>query len=149
MTSFVTDLMVLEGKDTQPPKGWSRIPKDLNAGAGGAYLYFAYERDGAAGPLTDVLFVLGKDAPAPPGYRLLPVDLNKGAGGPYIHACVTRDPGRGEPLTDLDVLLDTDGLAQPPAPWFRIDLDLNKGAKGKFVYLTYQSQGAARGQVRH
>lgn len=37
----ITDLTVLEGRNTEPPSGWTKIDKDLNAGAGGAYLYFA------------------------------------------------------------------------------------------------------------
>jgi len=135
--SNVTNLTVLI--DSQPaPDGWAKINKDLNAGAGGAYLYFAFDR-GAGDPITNIIFLLNKDEAAPPHYHRIDVDLNKGAGGAYIYAAFTREPSQGKPIADLDVILGDNSGIQPQAPWQRIDVDLNKGAGGKYIYLVYKN----------
>ncbi|ABD12086.1 hypothetical protein CcI156_19340 [Frankia sp. CcI156] len=135
--SNVTNLTVLI--DSEPaPSGWIKIDKDLNAGAGGAYLYFAYEK-GAGDPITNIIFLLNKDESAPPSYHRIDVDLNKGAGGAYIYAAFTREPALGSPIEDLDVILGDNSGIQPQAPWRRIDVDLNKGAGGKYIYLVYRT----------
>lgn len=133
----VTKLTVLQG-DQPLPEGWVRIDKDLNAGAKGEYLYFACEYDGRSAPLTDVLFLIGHEALPPDGYYRIGVDLNKGTFGWPLYACYTRLPSRGSRISDLDVLLSDVSFAQPSRPWERIDLDLNRKASGKFVYLVYQ-----------
>lgn len=130
----VTDLTVLEG-DEREPEGWIRIEEDLNAGAGGAYLYFAYEVDGPREPLGHIYFAIGRDRPAPPGYEKIDVDLNKGAGGEYIYATFRRRGRRG--IEDLAVVSSDDPDVAPPEGFTRIDLDLNKGAGGKYIYLCY------------
>ncbi|MFD9073243.1 hypothetical protein [Streptomyces lasiicapitis] len=132
----VTDLIVIENAPF-PPEGWNVIAKDLNAGAGGEYLYFAFELNGRYAPITDIIFLLGDQA-APPNYRKIPVDLNKGAGGDYIYAAYTRSPDQGNPIQFLDVLISDEPGVQPPKGWERYDTDLNKGAGGKNVYLIHQ-----------
>ncbi|MFF3270657.1 hypothetical protein ACFYWU_06945 [Streptomyces chrestomyceticus] len=37
----VINLMILEG-DEQEPEGWTKVSKDLNAGAGGKYVYLLH-----------------------------------------------------------------------------------------------------------
>ncbi|CAJ59088.1 MULTISPECIES: hypothetical protein [Frankia] len=135
--SGVTNLTVLVD-DEPTPDGWIKIGKDLNAGAGGAYLYFAYEK-GSGAPITNIIFLLSKDESAPPSYHRIDVDLNKGAGGAYIYAAFTREAHLGSPIDDLDVILGDNSGIQPQAPWRRIDVDLNKGAGGKYVYLVYRN----------
>ncbi|CAO5256601.1 MULTISPECIES: hypothetical protein [unclassified Frankia] len=135
--SDITNLTVLI--DSEPaPSGWTKIDKDLNAGAGGAYLYFAFER-GSGQPITNVIFLLSKDDSAPPTYTRIDVDLNKGAGGDYIYAAFTKDPTQGSPIADLDVILGDNAGIQPQSPWRRYDVDLNKGAGGKYIYLVYRN----------
>ncbi|MFH8343709.1 hypothetical protein [Streptomyces sp. NPDC018045] len=138
----VINLMVLEG-DEQEPEGWTKISKDLNAGAGGQYLYFAFETDSklaapnaAFGPITDIIFLSKGDEP-PHGYRKLNKDLNAGAGGEYIYAAYTRNAEQGSPINALDVALTDNRDYQPPKPWERYDRDLNAGAGGKYVYLLH------------
>ncbi|MEU8889109.1 hypothetical protein [Streptomyces sp. NPDC048442] len=130
----VTGLTVLEG-DQPVPQGWIKINKDLNAGAGGAFLYFAYELNGVYAPVTDVIFLLDQSAQVPPNYNKINVDLNKGAGGKYIYAAYTHDPDQGSPIQSFDVMISDDANVQPPKPWVRVDTDLNMGAGGKYVYL--------------
>ncbi|MDA2813889.1 hypothetical protein O4J56_24810 [Nocardiopsis sp. RSe5-2] len=134
----VTSLTVLQG-DQPAPEGWIKITKDLNAGAGGAYLYFAYEHNGQYVPITNIYFLLSRDQEPPPNYIKIPVDLNKGAGGEYIYACYTHDPSEGQPIQALDVLISGDANPMVPKPWERYDTDLNKGAGGKYVYLIHLS----------
>lgn len=131
----VTNITVLEGQNAPPPPGWEKDPIDLNQGAGGAYLYFAFEKNGAESPVTDIYFLLGKDSPTPPDYEKVDVDLNKGAGGEYIYLTFTRQ--NGTPIQDLKVVSSSDPNPNPPAGYKRIDVDLNRGAGGKYIYLCY------------
>ncbi|MPY52985.1 hypothetical protein [Streptomyces acidicola] len=132
----VTNITILESNEPAPP-GWIKDPTDLNEGAGGEYLYLAYEKDGAARPVTDIYFLIGEDQPVPPGYEKIDVDLNKGAGGKYIYLTFTR--GNGAPFEDLEVISSNDPAANPPSGYRRIDVDLNEGAGGKYIYLCYRS----------
>ncbi|WP_406088651.1 hypothetical protein [Kitasatospora purpeofusca] len=134
MTTYVTNLMVLKSRDEQPPPGWHRSPFDLNDGAGGKYLYFAWEYSEKDDPITDIYFAQGKDAQPPSGYTKYPVDLNDGASGEYIYACFTTDPTKGKPITDLQVIDHTEPESAPEG-FSRIEPDLNKGAGGKYIYL--------------
>lgn len=78
----ITGITVVEGS-TLPPLGYTKSGKDLNRGAGGAYLYVCYTRQPGA-PITDLCVTLG-DQKMPPGWHKIPLDLNKGAGGDYIY----------------------------------------------------------------
>jgi hypothetical protein len=143
---YVTDLMVLEGKGSEPPSGWVKIEKDLNAGAGGSYLYFAYEKgDNPARALTAITFLVGQDQRTPYGYTKINVDLNKGAHGKYIFTAFTREsrlsPGSAmvrPPIIDLDVTISSSPDVKYERPWVGITQDLNEGAKGKYVHLLYK-----------
>ncbi|MFJ8692631.1 hypothetical protein [Streptomyces roseolilacinus] len=132
----VTNLTVLQGDQATPP-GWTKIPKDLNEGAGGEYLYFAYEEGPADRAITDVYFLLGENQPTPKDYEKIDVDLNKGARGEYIYATFTRK--EGTPIQELAVVSSDDPSINPPDRFKRIDVDLNKGAKGKYIFLCYRT----------
>jgi hypothetical protein len=137
---YVTDLMVLEGRDAKPPSGWKKIDKDLNAGAGGTYLYFAYETGDSLERALKHIEFLGQGQPVPYRYTKIDVDLNKGAHGKYLYAAFTRDPhsieGSLEPILDLDVIItDNPDVDDNDAGWFTLSQDLNEGAKGKYVFL--------------
>lgn len=134
----ITGLTVLQG-DQIAPEGWTKINKDLNAGAGGAYLYFAYTTSDDFPPITNIVFLLGREQEVPPAYVKIPVDLNKGAGGDYIYAAYTRDQDQGSPIQALDVKITSDSGFTPEKPWERYDTDLNKGAGGRYVYLLHLS----------
>ena len=149
---YITDLTVLVGKDAQPRSGWTKIDKDLNAGAGGDYLYFAYEqgenRDRA---ITHIKFIVGKDQPTPNEYTKIDVDLNQGAGGKYIYAAYTREPKIPKvdgldysPIVALDVSVTKGPDPDFPDDWSWVGQDLNEGAKGKYVYLIYKTADAGR-----
>jgi hypothetical protein len=132
----VTNLTVLEGN--QPtPETWFKDPVDLNQGAGGAYLYFAFEKGGALSnvPITNIYFATGEHPTAPPGYELIGVDLNKGSGGEYIWTCYSRTPGPA-PIQHMVVVSSDNPNPAPPQGFTLIAVDLNKGAGGKYIYLT-------------
>ncbi|MFB8240214.1 hypothetical protein ACFC58_27075 [Kitasatospora purpeofusca] len=85
----VTDLYIIEGKDAQPPHGYTRISTDLNQGTPrGEHLYLCFSRDGSK-PILELAVVLSSDkhAPAPDGFTRYEKDLNKGAGGDYVYLC--------------------------------------------------------------
>ncbi|MEU9339375.1 hypothetical protein AB0D49_40595 [Streptomyces sp. NPDC048290] len=129
----LTGLAVLDqGQPT--PDGWTKIDRDLNSGAHGDFLYFAYELDGTKHPITDIVFVLD-GAPAPEGYVKIDTDLNKGTPTHHhsIYACYTRK--EGTPIQSLDVVLSDVSSIKPPVPWTYDPTDLNTGARGQFVYL--------------
>ena len=84
-------LYLLDGENEQPPSGYYKCPLDLNAGAGGDYIFLCWSRAQNAGqPITDITFVKGKGASAPEGYTKLDLDLNKCACGEYIYLCYKR-----------------------------------------------------------
>jgi hypothetical protein len=145
---YITDLMVLEGKNAEAPSGWTKIDKDLNAGAGGAYLYFAYEEgDDLDRALRKITF-LDRNEPVPHGYTRIDVDLNKGAHGEYIYAAFTRErrvsPVQFEDLTPivaLDVVISGVEYSDilDDGQWVMLSQDLNQGAKGKYIYLRFKN----------
>lgn len=138
----ITGLTVLRGNQ-QTPEGWIKIARDLNAGAGGEFLYFAYEIDGPNMPITNIKFIVeggnGDEKDLPPFYRLIPVDLNEGTTikGKSIHAAYTTHPEEGAPIDALNVVVSLTPNPEPSKPWRRYDTDLNAGAGGRFIYLNY------------
>ena len=48
--AFVTDVQVISGGSANicPPEGYTKIDVDLNAGAGGKYIYLCYQNGGRA-----------------------------------------------------------------------------------------------------
>ncbi|MBT2210226.1 MULTISPECIES: hypothetical protein [Actinomadura] len=133
----VTNITILEGQDQPPPPGWHKDPTDLNKGAGGAYLYLAFETDGSEEAVSDIYFLLSKEQDPPDGYIKIDTDLNKGAGGAYIYLTFTRTADYA-PIQYLTVVSSSDPNANAPDGYTRIDVDLNKGAGGKYIYLCYR-----------
>lgn len=79
----------------------------------------------------------------PDGYIKIDQDLNEGADGDYIYLCyhkvqVDNHDLQNNPkcITDLTVVEGED--ASPPSGYKKIDVDLNTGADGKFIYLCYR-----------
>ncbi|MFE5587422.1 hypothetical protein [Kitasatospora sp. NPDC056531] len=131
----VTDIDILEG-DQSPREGWEMDKNDLNAGAGGDYLYLTWQNDGTRNPVTDLYVIEGEDEDPPHGYYKIGTDLNKGAGGQYLYLCFTRDGS--QPITDLAVVTSNNKDVAAPAGYKRYEKDLNAGARGKYVYICYK-----------
>ncbi len=91
--------------------------------------------------ITGLTVVYGKDASAPSGYTMIKKDLNKGAGGDYIYLCSSTVPDLGPPITAIQVAAsdksyNDDPSVKPDGYTLVLD-DLNKGAKGKYIYVSY------------
>ncbi|MCX7987099.1 MAG: hypothetical protein N2662_09185 [Bacteroidales bacterium] len=138
-----------------------KIPVDLNEGAGGKWIYLFYSRlkklkiyknliyypinfitvvEGRPGPYLDALpgsyLVQGPDDKPFP-------DLNDGAGGAYLYLiardCITEEDRKrfGEPITDIMIVsANTSNINY--TNWTKINIDLNKGAGGKYIYIFYR-----------
>jgi hypothetical protein len=100
----ITDLRVVvspfaavpvNGRLTVPgmPSGFELLPQDLNAGAGGSYVYLIGTRDPKHGkPIKGVKVVssLTPNPAPPPGFVRLDPEVNVGAGGKFVHVCIRR-----------------------------------------------------------
>lgn len=77
----------------------------------------------------------------PVGYTKIPFDLNSDAGGDYIYLCThSASYNKTGPNKDCidDVKIIFGKNAPAPAGYTKLDLDLNKGAGGEYVYLCYR-----------
>jgi hypothetical protein len=132
---------------TVGPPGYTRIPADLNAGAGGYYIYLNYQEFFPAEPSSDCITGLwavaldsavgDNDWRIPPGYYPVDkADVNAGAGGKYVYICYTKNPEL-EPVTAIDIVV-SDHYGIDPEGWNVVLVDLNQGAGGKYIWLRYR-----------
>ncbi|KAI0379298.1 MAC/Perforin domain-containing protein [Hypomontagnella monticulosa] len=84
----ITDIWVLWNNESTP-FGYSKLPTDLNAGAGGKYVYLIYKKEpyNSDKAILDVTAFGSKhsDVAPPYGFTKVDRDLNSGAGGDYIY----------------------------------------------------------------
>jgi hypothetical protein len=147
---YVDALVVISGTNSniQPPTGYTKIPYDLNKGAGGRFLYLCYHKAsyqtyGKNKQCIDSLVVIyGKSTQPPAGYTKIPQDLNEGAGGDYVYLCY-RLADWVNAIAIKDVTVVGGGNANVPAPYGyeKVPGDLNKGAGGDFIYVCYSLGG--------
>ena len=131
--------------------GYTPILFDLNKGAGGDYIYFGYKTTtDITQAITGLRFISSPDSSAHPStkefrgvnYSLASsVDLNKGAGGDYIFLYYTKQANAGAPITELFVNETANTAGYTPAGTFECvtAADLNKNAKGAYIYLQSRS----------
>ncbi|MGC8825034.1 MAG: hypothetical protein ACP5PZ_10655 [Bacteroidales bacterium] len=116
------------------------------------YIYNPYHPNGSKFyPINLLTVVEGRPGPyldALPGSYLvegaksLP-DLNDGAGGAYLYLiarkCITSQDKKayGEPIVDL-MIVSANSSKINYQGWTKIDMDLNKGAGGKYIYIFYR-----------
>lgn len=147
---YVDSLVVISGSNStiSPPTGYTKIPYDLNKGAGGKFLYLCYHKapyqpTGKNKQCIDSLVVIyGKDTQPPAGYTKIPQDLNEGAGGEYVYLCY-RLANWVDDIAIKDVTVVGGSNANVPAPYGyeKVPGDLNKGAGGDFIYVCYSLTG--------
>lgn len=96
--------------------------------------------------ITSIVTLVGKSPAVPGGYTFLGTDLNQGAGGDYIYLAYKLDSTITNASPDTVItnltLLDGNGAATP-AGYTKMNLDLNQGAMGDYIYLAYK-RGPAR-----
>jgi hypothetical protein len=136
----ISEVTVIRGGNSGilPPEGYTKIPKDLNAGAfwGGDYIYVCYKR-GVGAPITSLCVTKGKSGGTPlpdAKYVRIGVDLNDGAGGDYIWLWYSKDP---DCAAVKDIMVEFGKNERPPAGWTWIGVDLNDGAGGEYIWLSY------------
>ncbi len=143
MTAAITGLEVIVGDSSsiQAPPGFTKIPVDLNKGAGGKYINLCFKRDSGS-PITGLTVILGQNTLPPSGYKKIPKDLNQGARakGEYIYLCYKE--GSGVPILDIVFQSTSTDDQYPPRgydgiSYSQIAVDLNKDAKGNYIYLYY------------
>ncbi|GLY59576.1 hypothetical protein Pcaca05_04340 [Pectobacterium carotovorum subsp. carotovorum] len=140
--NYINELIVITGSRStiEPPSGYTKIPYDLNAEAGGEYIYLCYhEQKWVSGDskkaVTDIKIIYGNDK-TPDGYKKLPQDLNKGAGGDYVYLCYkTEDYNIGTSIKKITVIGGDNPDINAPYGYKKIPDDLNKGAGGQYVYI--------------
>lgn len=91
--NYVDALAVVYGGSSSvaPPDGYTKIPYDLNAGAGGDYIYLCYHKasyspNGGNKAAVVALTAIYNNEPVPEGYTKVDVDVNTWA---FAGACAS------------------------------------------------------------
>ena len=134
----ISEVTVIYGGSSgiQAPAGFTKIPRDLNAGAGGDYMYLCYKK-GVGAPITGFWVTTGYHPSVAQKCTIIPVDLNRNAGGDYIYLWYTKDP---DCAVVNDVVIIFGKNASAPAGYTKINFDLNRDAGGEYIYLCYRKQ---------
>ena len=151
--SFITDVMTIASENQSAytaytSQGWTVVGKDLNAGAGGKYIYLLYktkDSQGSSGtPITGFYIKTGEGRPnsISHGGRTYyyvtadgAADLNSGAHGAYIYLYYTKDafsPARA--VTGIS-FNSTQAFAVGANGDTANGYDLNSGAGGDYIYM--------------
>ena len=99
-------------------------------------------------PVTGLDIIYGKSATPQSGYRRVEKDLNKGAFGEYVYLCYSNESSEGAPITDIFVAsVSTKEYGKnfrPPRNYEVVRKDINKGARGRNIYLCYTREPNAK-----
>ncbi len=140
-TEFVTDIRVIVGRrpGMAAPEGFCKIEQDTNAGAGGRFVYICYKKSERGAKVLNVAVLPGDPLP---GYAFTrcPQNLNEGTRGRKLF--LSFQPEK-TPITNLAVVEGRSDLVPPPPGFYRETIDLNKGARGKYVYICYAKEDDA------
>ena len=139
--NYISDISFVLGENPYVPSGYTRIPTDLNHGAGGQYIYLVFKTTSDPKEAINGLNVFADDKasgwPIQPGYIRIPQDLSLGAGGKFVYCCYTKT-SRNPPIKGLCVITGKSPHVYPPdESWVMITQDCNQGARGSFVYICY------------
>ncbi|WP_299011113.1 MAC/perforin domain-containing protein [uncultured Shewanella sp.] len=78
----------------------------------------------------------------PCDYVKIPVNLNKDSGGDYIYLCYHKVSANGlktdNPKCISDIQIIMGERTQAPVGFTKLDVDLNKGSGGEYIYLCYK-----------
>jgi len=119
------------------PSYWKSAGKDLNAGAFGKYVELCQQYGEALDPVTGITVVAGENAQCPKGYERDIHNLNEGTRtGDRLYLCVGHEPGT--PLMEIKATSDKTGGNKCEAGWKWLDVNLNQGTRGNYVYLCYR-----------
>ena len=148
--SYITDVMTVDSQNhsTYTAQGWTVIGKDLNAGAGGKYIYLLYKTNSSQGssgtPITGFYIKTGEGRPGSishGGRTYYPVtangaaDLNSGANGAYIYLYYTKDAFSPARAVTSIYFNSTSAFAVGANGGTSGGYDLNSGAHGEYIYM--------------
>ena len=168
---FVTDVVVIGGSLSETStqineygrQGYILINKDLNEGAGGAYIYLMYKNSGSNAPITDLHVRIRDNHDCPDtftyekrtyhrapidgnsGFKNSQGDLNYSAHGKFIYLYYSRD-GYSPARAVSGITIDNSSQLAVGENGTAAAADLNKGAGGKFVYL-HVAKSAAQDRI--
>src|SRR5688572_10686666 len=92
--------------------------------------------------VTGVTILEGQNPVVPPGYTWDTTDVNQSVGGAYLYLAWTWSNSLS-PILDVHAVAapnSGDALNNVPPGWDYVNKDLNKGAGGHYIYLTYKRQ---------
>ncbi|MCL1125845.1 MAC/perforin domain-containing protein [Shewanella surugensis] len=78
----------------------------------------------------------------PSGYVKISINLNKDSGGDYIYLCYHKVSADGARTDNSDCISDIQIImgehTQPSVGFTKLDVDLNRGSGGEYIYLCYK-----------
>ncbi len=125
--------------------GWNFNYTDLNAGAGGAYIYTGYQL-GTANPVTSMTYIATKVALSEPpsGWEhWTGIDLNTGAGGQYVYMLWNTNEAGKAPITAIDYVATQSNTPPSVSHFTECGIDLNSGAGGLYIWPYYSTTVAS------
>ncbi len=158
LQKYVTDIVFVSDKNewnarSKCPPGYQLINADLNAGAGGNFIYLCYKLDENINEAYTDLFMEYRGSAAPPEAKLLNhnanyvyyvrngQDLNEGSGGAFIYLWTSREQTL-PPITGISVAFDNPNNVNPE--WTSVywqntqsPADVNKSVKGKYIFIKF------------
>lgn len=140
-TEFITDIKIISSKSSNvsAPAGYIKMAQDLNAGAGGKYIFICCKKDVYKEDLSVVTDIKVSTSKTIEGYTVEDKDLNEGAGGKYIYVHYKKEKWTKENKDTLSALTDiitiTGKSTQAPSGYTKLYQDLNEGSGGKYIYL--------------
>ncbi|XP_019207256.1 uncharacterized protein LOC109196971 [Oreochromis niloticus] len=155
VVQYITELQVSldEAEETYlSSQGFIKIDVDLNKGAEGKYIYLWYKK-GSSSPITRIQLTFNDGMSRgliTAGYQKINKNLNAGTSGDYIYLWYYRGNSEYDvPIVDLHVSIGAREEAQMFAfGWERLACDLNRKARGKWIYLWVKRERPTNGYIR-
>ena len=158
LQKYVTDIVFVVDKNewtarSKCPPGYQLVNVDLNAGAGGNFIYLCYKLGENLNEAYTDFFMEYRTSSAPTDtksmnhnsnyvdYTRIGTDLNSGSGGDFIYMWTTK-ANTLPPITNISVALDNPDNVNsdwPSVYWHNTQspADVNKSVKGKFIYIKF------------
>ncbi len=167
--TFITDVMVIGGSKAEvdslkvalAAQGWTLVNKDLNAGAGGDYIFLLYKSDYVNSGYITGFYLSNKSGTADDEIRFenrtyslvsydggsrfeeLKGDLNCGAKGDYIHLYITRDEMPNvHGVTGISFNNVQDGAVGKNGGTTGYDLNAGCGSSSEYIYMHFTTAQA-------
>ena len=152
--NYITDVMIAIGKSNRDKYvtdyGWTAIDYDLNAGAGGAFVYLLYKTTNSTGssgtPITDFYLKTGANPPTSLEYNrrtyyaapgIGGTNLNYDTDGTKIYLFYTKDDFPFPNRAVTSITFDNNSANAVPENGGYDPCDLNNGAGGKYIYMHF------------